>query len=794
MSGASAKRGNARTTGQHIAICNERFLARFGVDRILVLFGDHMIRAGHRVTFVCLRCDRDVLEGIGADVRVLDLPDGIDISGADRAVRQQLSDEWDETGFDSLVIGGWPFFGVAAHAEALGAKAVFIDAGAVPQDGMPDAALPVQRELRRLRQATLPAIDTVLPISRFIRDSQTLPDRGSAERVETILLGADHMERPAFGMDAGRQPDGERALLDEMDDRRTQGVRYLIALGRAEPSGYKNSSAGYEVFRRIVSGRGELRLVMLGGGDDVEVPDDITDSVDVLGRISDAGLQGVMERCELGLSTSLWEGFNLPLAEMQWLGRPALAFPVGAHPEVVASPWFLCASMEAMADKAARLLDGGVPEAVASTDPFDRFRTRFQWRDALDRWAAHATSPPVSDGARRLVVIDVSNSARDTANSGVIRVTRRLASFLVRDERLDVVFVRWNEERGEYERLGSANRELLGSYAGPNDWTGPMGDAFGVSPDPGELIEAADPRSSRPPVLFLPEIALDDTATRRLEWGRERGFRTAFILYDMLPVYAKKYVDDAVVEAFPNYLDAMTTSDAVFAISRHSLEECERWHVGRGSRLPERREAVWLPGQFSDHRRVERHRATNPADGTVNILCVSTIEPRKNHRTLIEAYRALRKRRPDLRLRLDLVGNSYGGGAGLADWVRAVCRADPSVTWHGAIPDDRLAERYEAADFTVYPSLTEGFGLPILESLWMGRPCVCHEDGVMAELARDGGCLSVDMHDAASVADALERMATDGELRGRLTSEAMNRSIDTWRSYAETIAGRLAAL
>jgi len=50
----------------------------------------------------------------------------------------------------------------------------------------------------------------------------------------------------------------------------------------------------------------------------------------------------------------------------------------------------------------------------------------------------------------------------------------------------------------------------------------------------------------------------------------------------------------------------------------------------------------------------------------------------------------------------------------------------------------------ENALFTVYPSLMEGFGIPILESLWHGKPCVCGGNGALGEVARGGGCLIVD--------------------------------------------------
>jgi glycosyltransferase involved in cell wall biosynthesis len=140
---------------------------------------------------------------------------------------------------------------------------------------------------------------------------------------------------------------------------------------------------------------------------------------------------------------------------------------------------------------------------------------------------------------------------------------------------------------------------------------------------------------------------------------------------------------------------------------------------------------------------------------------------------------------------LNLVGNLYAGAEGLARWVRLAEHVDPRLVWHGILSDEDIAAQYERSAFTVYPSLAEGFGLPIMESLWMGRPCLCHEGGVMAELAAAGGCLAIDMNNVAEVTAALEQMATNAELREVLTRQAFARDIDTWQTYGASITARL---
>ncbi len=772
-----------------VLIANERFLARFGVDRILILLAEHLVANGVAVSFACLRCDRAVLEAISPEIDVIPLPDGIDLSSADAHATHHLLERWTREPVDVVVSGGWPFFGIAARAGAYGVHSLFLDAGAVPHDGLGPHALPTQRALRRLRQASLPSIDTVLPISRFIRESQTEPDRGHARGVETVLLGADHLAQAQLAPDAEA-----RDLLAALDARPGP---LILCLGRAEAEGYKNAFAAFDVLRALQPAVPDAHLLLLVGPTPIDVPADLQDSVTQLPTLSDAALQAVMKRCALGLSPSLWEGFNLPIAEMQWLARPVLAFAIGAHPEIIADPWFLCASLPEMTRKAEAILTSGVPDAVAFPQRVEAFRTRFTWARTLKAWTRailapwHAAPEPEPVRGRRLVLVDVSNSARDPANSGVIRVTRRLTAELARDPAFELLFVRWQPETETYERLSAANEPFLMSNAGPRDWVGPLADALGQPAPLAVLLRAGDPTSTLPPLLFLPEVILDGSAPARVAWARAQGCRTACIFYDMLPIYEAHYVAPAVAQAFPAYLSAMRATDGFYAISGFSLGECERWHRDQGEALPERREAIWLPAQFGDHPRV---RSSAPSAEMLHILCVSTIEPRKNHRVLIQAFQALRRRRPDLPIQLNLVGNLYAGAEGLARWVRLAEQADPRIVWHGILSDADIAAQYARAAFTVYPSLAEGFGLPIMESLWMGRPCLCHEGGVMAELAADGGCLPINMGDVAEVTAALEQMVVNPDLRALLTRQAFARDIDTWQSYGAAIATRLREL
>lgn len=774
---------------KNVLICNERFLPRFGHDRSLVLLGRELAARGHHVGFACLRCERQVLAAISTEINEISLLNGVEFVTADRLAAEAVQAAWAHDRPDVLVTGGWPFFELAARSPAHGVRSLFIDPGAVPHEGYSEPMLSIQRELRRLRQRTLPFIDRILPYSDFIRDSQTLPDRGHGNGVSTVRLGADHLD---MGFDpAGIDLNAEQGLLARLESLCRDGFPLILSLGRFEDEGYKNSPMVFDVFRMVATEIPHAHLLILAGPAAVAVPADLADYTICLPTLSDSTLQAVMRCCKLGLTLSLWEGFNLPLAEMQWTERPVLAFNLAAHPEVVADPWFLCASATEMARKAVRILRQDVPSALAVGERFERAREHLRWADTFALWAAEIetlTAGPTLGGHpnRRFVLMDVTYSGRDPANSGIPNVTRRLASELSKNRDLFLVFGIW--AAGTYVLPSPWHRSFLESYSGPNDWLGRLIEQLGEDVPLERILEAADPRCTRPPVLFFPEAALDASAQQRVLWGRSKGFRVAFILYDLLPVYEAKYIDRAIVESFPHYLDAVLQADAIWSISPFTLREFERYCEERGAIPPRNREAVWLPGQFSDSPR--RPGSSSYAE-EIRILCVCTIEPRKNHRTLIKAFEKLRLRRPDLPLRLILVGVGYAGDEALLDWVREATRRDDRIEWRGAIPQTELQAEFTRATFSVYPSLAEGFGLPILESLWMGKPCICHEDGVMAQLAAAGGCITVDMKEPTELSIAMERLCSDPALFEVFWRQMATREIDTWPTYGDAIARRL---
>ena len=288
--------------------------------------------------------------------------------------------------------------------------------------------------------------------------------------------------------------------------------------------------------------------------------------------------------------------------------------------------------------------------------------------------------------------------------------------------------------------------------------------------------------------VLLPELLYGgNRAAALVDYVHRRGWRLAAILHDAIPVQRPEFVPPGLPSDHAEYMRALGRADLILPNSESTAAGWREFMDRERLASPPVRVctlACDLPG-------TPRVRTLPPAHAPAaspRLLCVSTLEPRKNHRALLAAYELAAARRPDLPLALDLVGASYVGSPDIAAAVRAlVARRPDHVRWHERVEHAALQRLYADCDFTVYPSVLEGFGLPVIESLWLARPCLCANFGVMAENAHDGGCLTTDVRDPSALAEAILQLATSPGLRRKLATEAITRHLKTWREYADEL-------
>ncbi|MFB3854687.1 MAG: glycosyltransferase family 4 protein [Vicinamibacterales bacterium] len=163
------------------------------------------------------------------------------------------------------------------------------------------------------------------------------------------------------------------------------------------------------------------------------------------------------------------------------------------------------------------------------------------------------------------------------------------------------------------------------------------------------------------------------------------------------------------------------------------------------------------------------------------ILYVGVLEPRKNLVTLLHAYRSLLDR--GAAEKLVMAGRPGWGYGDVYAAARSLGLSD-MVVFTGYVPDRSLPALYSGAAVFAYPSLYEGFGLPVLEAMSCGTPVVTSNVSSMAEIAGDAARLA-DPRSADSLASALQDVLSDRDLRGRLRERGLARAREfSWERTA----------
>lgn len=164
------------------------------------------------------------------------------------------------------------------------------------------------------------------------------------------------------------------------------------------------------------------------------------------------------------------------------------------------------------------------------------------------------------------------------------------------------------------------------------------------------------------------------------------------------------------------------------------------------------------------------------------MLFVGTLENRKNVTALIEGFRILRER-GSIPHRLILAGKPGHGWESIRFAIEKSGASD-AIDVRGYVSQTDLLELYQSASLFVYPSVYEGFGLPVLEAMAHGIPVICSRAASLPEVGGDS-VLYFDPHNAGEISVMIERVLSSPELQEELREKGLRRAAAfTWEECA----------
>jgi len=277
---------------------------------------------------------------------------------------------------------------------------------------------------------------------------------------------------------------------------------------------------------------------------------------------------------------------------------------------------------------------------------------------------------------------------------------------------------------------------------------------------------------------FIPAIMPHQ---RRVAWA-----------YDLIPVLFPQFFHPDARRNFDANLDVFRAADRVYTISHATLDDlAETLNLDH-----DHLRYAGIAADVNIYRREpeEVQKAVNKfgLKASQYIIMVSTVEPRKNHMRLLQAYLKLRQRLPACP-RLVMVGQMGWDFQEVLHFREAHGLTNDAMILSNLSVDD-LSCLYSGALFSVYPSVYEGFGLPIVESMACGTPVLTSNVSSMAEIAADAA-LTVDPYDIAAIEQGLFKLSTDAGLRTSLAAKGERRRRDyTWERTAQLILDDLSSL
>ena len=552
-------------------------------------------------------------------------------------------------------------------------------------------------------------------------------------------------------------------------------------------------------------------------------------------RITDHELCALYGLCKAHILPTYCEGFGFTALEAMACGAPAIGSNYSSVPEVIGLPEALFDpfSVESIANKITQVLSDEAYRATLVAHGRQQVQT-FSWdhtaRKALEalarleqtgvlgakvrptaealvteitaRIAAFEQTPqrpvvelqetaalvagllPRLDPRPRLFV-DITELHASDSKSGIQRVVRSVIQHLLTetDPAYNVELVYAAKPLG-YKTAVAFTRRMFGaarSLAAEANVVGASEDTY-IHPQQGDIFLGLDLHFN-----------IDQDHEYFFAKARQAGAQVYFVVYDLLPLLLKDTFTPELVEKYGNWLRVVSQQHGAVCISQAVAAELKTWVAHNHPSAAQNLKIDWfhlgadiensLPstGLPDDAAQLLQQLAANPS-----FLAVGTLEPRKRHGQMLDAFEQLWAQH--VAANLIIVGKPGWLTEALTTRLSIHPQLGRQLFWVQSASDEYLEKIYAAASCLIAASEAEGFGLPLIEAARHGLPIIARDIPVFREVAQDHA-LYFAGDEGAALAAAVQRWLALAQQQKTPDSRQIQRQ--TWAQSAQQLLSRV---
>ena len=355
-----------------------------------------------------------------------------------------------------------------------------------------------------------------------------------------------------------------------------------------------------------------------------------------------------------------------------------------------------------------------------------------------------------------IIYWDVTKTGFTKIKSGINRVSRCLQDAVVNElPKNSIVPVVWNHRKGDFETVDKPRRSVG--------------------------------RADELTVFITVEVFSEEERPGFLGWLKNFHGMRCIVFHDAIPLQYPEFTWPHSVSRHPHYMKMLLSFDNVYAVSDYSLNIVRGYLYWLDASMMPGCHRVYLGANFNDSARKQAGLENRSRE----LVMTGIVEPRKNQSLLLDAVKILSKESLDFQVRfIGRVNPNFGKP--IVKRMKEMKKAGYPIDYEYAVSDERMKQIYDEALFSVFPSLTEGCGLPVLESLWAGLPVVASDIPSVVENGSKG-IRFFENNDAESLAKVLkELLSSENELR-KFYNETDEQILLSWKESGSLFVESLKA-